>query len=90
MCEFWGSNPKQDPLNDFFNFYFKSHKLVDVEPIKLVMTRRNFIKEREAISKRIERFFMLEFFFANNYFMKSWVEIGGQSDQNFLTPKCQR
>lgn len=38
MHKVCGSNPKHDPLSDFFNFFFESHNLVDVEPIKLVPT----------------------------------------------------
>jgi hypothetical protein len=55
LCEVWGSHPKQDSLGDIFlNHFFESHKMVDVEPSKLVPIWWNYRKNEESISKRLD------------------------------------
>jgi hypothetical protein len=52
--EIWGVKAQLDNLNDFFTSSFEKVKLVDMEPIKLVPTWRNFIMGDVAIGKCLD------------------------------------
>ena len=59
LSKVWGAHMTQDLLCNYFNIFFESHKLVDIEPLKLVPTWRKFRNQKYAISKCLDRFFQL-------------------------------
>jgi hypothetical protein len=77
LGEVWGIHPRQEPLEEFFIHFFERHKLVDVEGAKLVPTWRNFRRNDEAISKRIDQFLISESLIGNSFLIKSWVAMVG-------------
>jgi hypothetical protein len=54
--------------------------LKDVEPIKLVPTWRNMRKWDTRVEKRLHTFKVLESIMFNHDRIRSWVEVGGESN----------
>ena len=76
LREVWGANPKVDPQRGFFLSFLKNARLVDLEPIKLAPTWRNFKTEDEEVEKRLYPFLVLEALLEMSMRLKSSVEIG--------------
>jgi hypothetical protein len=66
-----GEATRRDPLGDYFSQLFENIQLVDLEPIKIVLTWRNVGRGREGISKRKDQFPMEEPLFSENIKIKS-------------------
>ena len=73
--ENWGSLAHHDGLGSFFVALFESKELVDLQPLKLTPTRRNNRSGEQAISKRLDRFFL-----SGYLIVKTWVEVEGLSN----------
>jgi hypothetical protein len=59
LWEVWGSHPRAD-MKRLFQDFFEKAKLVDIEPVKLSPTWRNFRTEEEEVAKRLECFLVSE------------------------------
>ena len=53
--------------------------MVDVAPVKIWPTWRNKRSGDQAVSKRLDRFLVLEYLISSNLILKASVEIGGTS-----------
>jgi hypothetical protein len=49
---------------------------VDVEPIEIVQIRRNNRSREARVSKRINKFLVIENLIINSDRVRSWVEVG--------------
>ena len=78
--EKWGYLAHHDGLGSFFVALFESKELVDLQPLKLTPTWRNNRSGEQAISKRLDRFLLLENLLSGYLIVKTWVEVGGLSD----------
>jgi hypothetical protein len=58
ISEVWGNYSRLDPFETYFNHYFEALHLVDVNPIKLALTWRNLCSLEDAVSKRLDKFFV--------------------------------
>ena len=70
-----GSLPRYDGLGYFFVVLFESKELVELQPLKLTPTRRNNRSGEQAISKRLDRFFL-----SGYLIVKTWVKVGSMSN----------
>ena len=50
--------PRSDPSKAYFIHYFEALHLVNVKPIKLAPTWQNLCSPEDAVSKRLDRFFV--------------------------------
>jgi hypothetical protein len=50
--------PRLDPSKAYFIHYFEALHLVNVKPIKLAPTWQNLCSPEDAVSKRLDRFFV--------------------------------
>jgi hypothetical protein len=73
LYEIWGENPRQDNQMGFFVSFMHSHKLVYIEPIKLVPTWHNFIIYEDVVSKILDHFFILEALLETSFLFKSSI-----------------
>jgi len=58
--EIWGGSSSLGPLAIFFKAYFQNNNLIDIEPRKVVPTRRNDRPGEDLIAKRLDKFFIFE------------------------------
>jgi hypothetical protein len=77
LRDVWGDNPKEDHLRGFFLSFLEDLHLVDMEPIKLSPTWRNFITGKEVVAKRLDKFLVSETMLATGIRLKSLVAKGG-------------
>ena len=87
--ENWGSLARQYGLSYFFSRLFESKELVDIQPLKLTPTWRNNRSGDQAISKSLDRFFLLENLLSKSLIIKSWVEVGGMLDHLLVLLQIQ-
>jgi hypothetical protein len=74
--EGWGKNGRPNPLPDFFIHKFVEANLCDIEPTKVTRTWINNHLREECISKRLDRFFVLDKIMEEVAGIKSWVVQG--------------
>ena len=79
--EKWGATTRQDSLSAFFAVMFDSKELVDLQPLKLTPTWRNNRCGEQAISKRLDKFFISKNLLSGCMIVKTWVEVGGLFDR---------
>jgi hypothetical protein len=60
LREVWGAHPRVDRKSVFFQSFFEKANLVDIEPVKLSPTWRNFRTGDEEVAKRLDRFLVSE------------------------------
>jgi hypothetical protein len=72
--EMWGSYNFSVSLVDQLNYLFKSKNLVDIRPDMMVPTWRNGKHGPQAISKRLDRCFIVESLIISQDYYRSWVE----------------
>jgi hypothetical protein len=78
--EVWGGSAASGQLSGFFNSLFQAHKLIDVQPDKVVPTWRNGRSGYEAITKRLDRFLVSEDLLLEVRLYRTWVEYPYVSD----------
>jgi hypothetical protein len=78
--EVFGVPSQTGSQSGFFSSLFEKPHLVDIDPTKLVPTWMNFRTRENAISKRLDRFFILELMIKEGFLVKPSVEEGGLSD----------
>jgi hypothetical protein len=78
--EIWGETTHVDSLVGFFKELFSKNKLVDVAPAQVVPTWRNGRSGTEGISKRLDRFYVVENVLSTSCRFLSWVEYPFISD----------
>jgi len=66
-------------LEEYFHHSMEAHKLVDVEPVKLIPTWRNFKKNRDVVSKILDHFFVSKARVEGTFLLKYWVGSRGLS-----------
>jgi hypothetical protein len=54
LREVWGSNPREDRHKGFFLSFLEAESLVDLEPVKLSPTWRNFRMGIDVVAKRLD------------------------------------
>lgn len=62
LRQVWGSNPREEQQRGLFLSFIEEAKLVDIEPVKLSPTWRNYRTGRDEVAKRTDRFLVSEFF----------------------------
>ena len=80
--EVWGKNARAHSLAPYFRHMFEQKGPVDVAPIKISPTWRNKRSGDHAVSKRLDKFLVLENLIGINLIIKASVEIGGNSNHN--------
>jgi endonuclease/exonuclease/phosphatase family metal-dependent hydrolase len=78
--EIWGTAALLDPLATFFKDLFATTPLVDVAPTELVPTWHNGRMGESSISKRLDRFFVVEDLIGPATRYRSWVKYTFISD----------
>jgi hypothetical protein len=78
--EVWGGYVASGQLAGFFNSLFQTHKLIDVQPDKLVPTWRNGRSGTDSIAKRLDRFLVSEDLLLEVRLYRTWVEFPYVSD----------
>jgi hypothetical protein len=78
--ESWGGNFVQGATEDFFKNIFASNNLTDIVPAKLTPTWRNGRSGIDAISRRLDRFFVAAEYCSSPELPASWVEYPFFSD----------
>ena len=63
----------------FFSQMFEQKGLVDLAPLKIMPTWRNKRSGEQAVSKRLDRFLVLEHLIGSNLILKASIETGGNS-----------
>jgi hypothetical protein len=53
-------HPRADKQSRFFSSFLEKARLVDIEPVKLSPTWRNFRTGNEEVEKRLDRFLIFE------------------------------
>jgi exonuclease III len=71
--EVWGAKARVDPLQLFFSHLVQNEGLVDVEPIKILLTWRNGRKGQDYIAKRLDRFLIYEKLVSLGIRYRSWI-----------------
>jgi hypothetical protein len=79
-CEVWGGFVASGQLAGFFNSLFQTHKLIDVQLDKVVSTWCNGRLGYESVSKRLDRFLVLEDLLLEVRLYRTWVEYPYVSD----------
>ena len=72
--EVWGKNARVDSLGPYFRHMFEQKGLVDVAPVKIMPTWRNKRSGDQEVSKRLDRFLVLELLIGSNLILKASVE----------------
>ena len=67
-------------MESFFAHWIENHHLVDLEPPKLSQTWRNGRKGDDLVTKRLDRFFIVEKNMENPLIIKTSILVGGVSD----------
>ena len=67
----WGKNNRADSLGPYFRHMFEQKGLVDVAPIKIIPTWRNKRSGDQGVSKRLDRFLVLEHLIGSNLILKA-------------------
>lgn len=73
----WVEGVRTCPLENFFSNIFVDLNLVDVEPLILVPTWRNYRRGSEAIPKRLDMFLVVGNILDEAARYKFWVRNGG-------------
>ena len=79
-AEVWGSKIVLDALESFFINAFVQNDLLDISPIKLSPTWRNKRTGENRVSKRLDRFLVVDRLVLECYLVRQWVDCGGESD----------
>eukprot|EP00253_Pinus_taeda_P016222 PITA_16222 len=79
-AEAWGPSAREDPLSDFFANTLLSHKLIDVNLIKVKPTWRNRRAGEGRVANRLDRFLISEDMTVSIPMFRQWVGEGGNSD----------
>jgi exonuclease III len=72
--ENWGGSFVPGATEDFFRNIFASNKLTDILPAQLAPTWRNGRSGIDAISRRLDRFFVAEEYLSSSDLPASWVD----------------
>jgi hypothetical protein len=72
--ENWGGGFVPGATEDFYRNIFVSNKLTDILPAQLTPTWRNGRSGTDAISRRLDRFFVAEEYLSSSDLPASWVE----------------
>ena len=75
-------HPRADKQSGFFLFLLENSRLVDIEPVKLSPTWRNFKTGDEEVGKRLDRFLVYEALLNLGSNFRIGVEVGGISDHH--------
>jgi endonuclease/exonuclease/phosphatase family metal-dependent hydrolase len=78
--EIWGQKDTSDPLSVFFKSIFQRNSLIYVIPNNPLLTWKNGHEGTESISKRLDRFFIVEELLASSQKYRSWVQLPFLSD----------
>jgi hypothetical protein len=54
LREIWGPNPREDRHKGFFLSFLEEESLVNLEPVKLSPTWRNFRTRIDVVAKRLD------------------------------------
>ena len=60
ILEVWGSSARVDKLVDFFHYNIEVVGLIEIEPISMGPTYKNNRVGDESVTKRIDRFLILD------------------------------
>jgi hypothetical protein len=71
--DIWGVMARRDILAYLFSHFFEEQKLIDVEPVKIVLTWRNGGRGRSGIFKRPNNFFIANQLLSYSVGVKFWV-----------------
>jgi hypothetical protein len=71
--EVWGDVARVDPLQHYFSHLVQTGGLVDVEPVKILLTWRNGRKGQDYIAKRLDRFLISEKLVSSGIRYRSWI-----------------
>jgi len=80
----WGGSASSRQLAAYFISLFQDHKLIDLQPDKLVPTWRNVRLGGDMNSKRLDSFLISEDLFHNVTLYKTWVEFPYVSDHALI------
>jgi hypothetical protein len=85
LREVWGMHPREDKQSGFFLSLLEKARLVDIEPVKLSPTWRNFRTGNEEVAKILDRFLISEALLNLGSSFRSGVEVGGISDHRHVS-----
>jgi hypothetical protein len=80
LREVWRPNLRRDTQCRLISSFLAKHRLIDLEPLKLTPTWRNFKVREGVVSKRLDHFLVSEQLFNCSFTLKTWVSTGGISD----------
>ena len=82
--EIWGDSVRVDELSDFFHQKLAQVGVTDVPPIKLTPTWRNHRTGESHITKRLDRFLIVDTLMESIDRIHQWVGGFGDSDHNLI------